>query len=356
MHDISNAAENLEGITLDSGWNVVKKIPKGDNSTGSFFSVCYTVEKNGEICFLKAFNFAKFFTISSTQRVVDVIAEMTTAFKYERELSQLCQNNHVTKVAFVKDSGEQNFNNYTFSFVPYLIFDLAEGDVRKKLSLANRIDIAWKLNSLHSISVGLKQLHAIGVSHQDLKPSNILIFDSISKIGDLGRSVSTVLDSPFRTMPFSGDYNYAPPEILYGEIEPDLIKRNYLSDCYLLGSMVRFYFSGVGMSASLKNFLPHNLTWEHWQGSFADVQGYLLQAYEQSISELNKILLGSMSDQLAREITEITKSLCYPLPPKRGHPKNIGSTTPNYNLDRYVSKFDLIHKKSRLEAITRQAI
>jgi serine/threonine protein kinase len=354
MQTISNAAENLEGTLLDTGWKVVKRIPKGDNSTGSFFSVCYLVEKNGETCFLKAFDFAKFFSIAPGKRVVDVISDMSTAFRYERDLSELCQNSRITKVAFVKESGEQYVANYTISFVPYLIFDLAEGDVRNKLSIAKKIDNAWKLNSLHSIAVGLKQLHAIGVSHQDLKPSNILIFDNNSKIGDLGRSISATLDSPFRSLPFSGDYNYAPPEILYGEIEPNLFKRTYLSDCYLLGSMIMFYFTGVGMSAAIKGNLSYNISWEQWQGSFDDVKHYLLQSFEICIAWLQTILQVEMSPQLATEITDVVKGLCYPLPEKRGHPKNLGSSTTNYNLERYVSKLNLLHNKARIEAINKR--
>lgn len=353
MQHISNAAENLEGVILDTGWKVNRRIPKGDNSTGSFFSVCYLVEKDGEVCFLKAFDFAKFFSIAQGKRVVDVISDMSTAFKYERDLSQLCQNNRVTKVAFVKESGEQYIPNYTISFVPYLIFDLAEGDVRNKLSLASKIDAAWKLKSLHSIAVGLKQLHAIGVSHQDLKPSNILIFNDNSKIGDLGRSVSATLDSPFKSMPFSGDYNYAPPEILYGDIEPNLFKRTYLSDCYLLGSMIMFYFTGVGTSAAIKSSLPYNISWEQWQGSYDDVKHYLLQAFEQSIEWLHAILLTSMSPQLASDTTDVVKGLCYPIPERRGHPKNLGSKSVNYSLERYVSKLNLLHSRARLDILTK---
>ena len=57
----TNAAHDLCGRTLLSGWKVIEKIEKSPHSTGAFFSVCYKVSMNGELCFLKAFDFAKFF-------------------------------------------------------------------------------------------------------------------------------------------------------------------------------------------------------------------------------------------------------------------------------------------------------
>ena len=126
----NSAAHNLLGLTLKTGWNLTEKITKTANSTGAFFSVCYKVGKDGQTCFLKAFDFAKFQQLSEEGRMVtDIIADMTTAYKYERDLSEHCKNRHVTKVAFVIDSGEEFLSNYAIGIVPYLIFELADGDV-----------------------------------------------------------------------------------------------------------------------------------------------------------------------------------------------------------------------------------
>ena len=56
--DGSNAAQNLLGRTLLTGWKVIEKIKKEDNATGGNFSVSYKVTKDDEICFLKAFDIA----------------------------------------------------------------------------------------------------------------------------------------------------------------------------------------------------------------------------------------------------------------------------------------------------------
>ncbi|MEI8086195.1 MAG: hypothetical protein WCG93_08270 [Paludibacter sp.] len=178
-----SAAHNLLDITLASGWKIIKKIEKTDNQTGSFFSVCYLVEKESETCFLKAFDIMKFNSTSLPgSSMMDVMSDMSTAYKYERDLSDFCKNRHVTKVSFVKEAGEVNVVGFSFSIVPYLIFDLADGDVRKKLDFSVELDYAWRLKSIHDIAVGLKQLHAIDVSHQDLKPSNILVLRVILKL------------------------------------------------------------------------------------------------------------------------------------------------------------------------------
>ncbi len=343
--DQSNAAHNLKGRTLNNGWKVIEKINKPDNATGSFFSVCYKVEKDKDISFLKAFDFAKFFQIAEPgKQVIDVMSDMIEAYRYEKELSELCKNRHVTKVSFVKDAGEEIVDGYTISVVPYLIFDLADGDVRSKLDFSKKLDFAWRLKSLHDIAVGLKQLHSIEVSHQDLKPSNILLFELNSKIGDLGRSICKNIDSPYGELPFTGDLNYSPPEIMYGYYENDWNKRVFATDCYLLGSMIVFYFSAISMSALLIKYIPRSFRWDVWRGSFEEIKPYIIDAFSKALSEFESIL---ENEYLKNELRWLVERLCYPFPEERGHPKNILSPGNSFNLERIVTKFDVLHKKAK---------
>ncbi len=341
--NISNAAHNLFDIELKSGWKVIEKIEKEKNATGSFFSVAYKVKKDDEICFLKAFDFAKFFNPDFPGRsIVDYMKEMIDAFKYEKDISNICKNNRLSKVAVVREAGEEEVLGYTIPVVPYLIFDMADGDVRKLIKFNNELDYAWKLKSLHDIAVGVRQLHSIDISHQDIKPSNILMFGDNSKIGDLGRAVAKLLDAPHKKLPFSGDFTYAPPEILYGYYEQDWSKRVRSIDSYLLGSMVVFYFSGISMSALLSNHIPTNLRWDKFRGSFEEVKTYLVEAFFNAINEFKDTLQNEL---LKNELINIVEQLCYPLPERRGHPKDIKSIGSSYNLERYISKFELLHKK-----------
>lgn len=342
----TNAAENLEGLALDSGWTVGKRIPRPPGATGGFFSVCYTATKDGDECFLKAFNFAQFFNLANvhgtTRPIVDVVGDMVVAYQYERDLSALCKDHHVTKVAFVRDAGEQIVPGFSITLVPYLIFDVADGgDIRTHLSFSANLEAGWKLRSLHSVAVGLRQLHGIDVSHQDLKPSNILLFADESKIGDLGRSTCLAIPSPLRDRPFAGDHTYAPPEVLYGVYEPEWRKRSFASDTYLLGSLIIFYFSGLTMTALLRKHLPDAVSWERHRGSYADVESYVLSAYAGALDEFE----SSIHDKsLGTELRKLVTHLCYPSPAKRayGPPSVVGTAN---DLERVVSRLDYLSKR-----------
>lgn len=343
-----SAAHNLLNLTLDKGWVVKSKIEKTDNQTGSFFSVCYLVEKDGETCFLKAFDIMKFSSLDPGRSMMDVMNDMTTAYKYERDLSNLCNGKHITKVAFVKLAGEVNVTGYSFQTVPYLIFDLADGDVRKKIDFSAHLDYAWRLKSLHDISVGLKQLHAVEVSHQDLKPSNILTYNSETKIGDLGRSMCRSMDGPYNKEMYTGDWTYAPPELLYGVYEKDWFKRVFATDCYLLGSLVVFYFAGIGMTALLRSYIPNNFSWENWRGPYDDVVPYLENGFSSALDEFETNINNAY---LSKELRRIVEYLCNPIIEKRGHPKNILLPGSNFHMERFVSSFDILRRKIELNLI-----
>lgn len=348
----NNAAHSLLGHTLKTGWLVKEKIQKNSNQTGSTFSVGYIVEKNSESCFLKAFDFGAFLATAVPKNgetdidIVDVVNDMTTAFIYERDLSKHCKNKHVTKVIFVKEAGQEFIQGMAIPVVPYLIFDLADGDIRKNLDFSNKLDYAWRLKSLHDIAVGLKQLHQIEVSHQDLKPSNILVFKSESKLGDLGRSMCKDIDGPYNKMPFSGDYTYAPPEIMYRYYEKDWIKRVFATDCYLLGSLIVFYFSGISMSALLRKHIPDEFSWDKWRGGFDELKPYLEDGFSKALFEFEQ---NVKHDEFRADLKNLVEMLCHPYPEKRGHPKNILMNGCNYSLERFITKLDVLKTRAELK-------
>jgi len=348
----NNAAHSLEGHTLKSGWKVLRKQVRDVNQTGSNFSVGYIVERDGETCFLKAFDFSGFLSVAIPKAgeedidPVDVINDMSNAYIYERDLSKHCQNKHVTKVSLVKEAGQEYVTGFPVPLVPYLIFDLAEGDVRKTLALSEKLDYAWRFKSLHDIAVGLKQLHTIEVSHQDLKPSNILVFNTESKLGDLGRSICRDIEGPYSKRVFTGDFTYAPPEIWYRYYERDWHKRVFATDCYMLGSMVVFYFAGISMSALLRKHIPENFSWERWTGSFEELIPYLENAFSKALDEFETNI---QRDDIKQDLRQLVEYLCNPLPEKRGHPKSIAMIGNNYSMERFVTILDVLQKKAEIE-------
>lgn len=349
-----NAAHSLEGKTLNNGWEVVKKIEPKVGSTGGFFSVCYIVTRDNQVAFLKALNFQTFFQMFRGRPIVEIITEQTNAFQFERDLLLRCKNNRLSKVSMIIDEGEEILEGFTIPNVPYLIFEMSDGDVRSHMNFSKDVEIAWKLKSLHNVAVGMKQLHGVEIGHQDLKPSNILLYENgiVSKVGDLGRSLCAEIEAPHENGgDFPGDLNYAPPEFLYRYIDPDWNFRVRSTDMYLFGSLIVFYFSGANMTALIGKNLDPQFKWTQWRGTYADVHDYLVDAFYKAIKEFK----SSISDKkLSEELTTIIEYCCFPIPEKRGHPKAIpsklnrdgGRNFNSYQFDfqRIVSKLDVLHK------------
>jgi serine/threonine protein kinase len=49
------------------------------------------------------------------------------------------------------------------------------------VDLARRFDLAYRMRVLHNTAKGLNQLHVSQIAHQDIKPSNVVTFDRISR-------------------------------------------------------------------------------------------------------------------------------------------------------------------------------
>ena len=227
--------------------------------------------------------------------------------------------------------------------MPYLIFDVADGgDVRSQLSFASTLESEWKLRSLHSVAVGVKQLHGADVSHQDLKPSNVLLFKGESKIGDLGRATCLALESSLKDQSFFWRlFVRLPPEILYGVHEPDWRKRSFACDTYLFGSLIVFYFSGLTMTALLRKNLQDAVSWEQHRGSYNDVMPYVLHAFSSALDEFDTSI---KVDFLRPELRTLISHLCHPIPAKRGYgPPGIAGTS--NDMERVVSRLDLLARK-----------
>lgn len=344
-----NAAHALKGLILKDRWEVLDIIEAKKGATGGFFSVCYKVTDGENEAFLKALNFQAFFQMFKGRPIVEIINEQTAAYKYEKSLLEMCKNNRLSKVSMILDEGEELLDEYPIPNVPYLIFEVADGDLRNHINFSKELDIGWKLNSIHNVAVGLKQLHGIGIGHQDLKPSNILLYENglVSKIADLGRSLCDDIVAPHEDGgQFTGDINYSPPEFLYRFIEPDARMRIRSTDMYLFGSLVVFYFTGLNMTALIGKNLDPAFRWNNWRGSFDGVKPYLIDGFQKSLIEFASMI---KNDKLANDLKKIVEYCCYPLPEKRGHPQTIISSTDSdgnkrdnynqYNFERVVSQF-----------------
>ena len=338
----SNPCTQLAGRSLENGWKVGELVEPNAVATGGHFSVGYlATHEDGRTGFLKALDFGD---VAAQPDIPDFIQRLVTAFNFERELLKRTQSRRMSRVIQALEYGEVEVPGSVFGRVPYLIFEFADGsDVRQYLSTSAQFDVAWKLRTLHHASVGLRQLHADRIAHQDLKPSNVLVFENIgSKIGDLGRASIKGTDGPSDQWPIAGAKPYAPPEQLYGHIDSDWDRRRLGTDLYHLGSLAVFFFTNQSMNSILIQFL-HN---DHRPGNtglvYKDILPYVQAAFGQALNAIEPVIPDSIKTDLIPQITY----LCDPNPETRGHPLARRRGGRQCDIDRFVSAFNLLATKA----------
>lgn len=341
---MSTIAENLIGTAIEDGWTIDRKILKPADETGGNFSVQYIAKRGKEECFLKAIDIQKAIFNSGSTDFTKILQEQLDSYNYEKELLEYCKNHSTSKIVLIKGSGIINTGGFP---VPYLTFDLADGNVKQYVKFQNDLDFAWKLKSLHDIANGLQQLHNINIIHQDVKPSNILQFSDDSKLTDLGRSKCPDLHGPYDGMIFSGDTTYAPIEasLAFSFLQPsEWYDRNLAMDSYLLGNLMTFYFTGLNMtSLIIDKFRIYGFT---GSGTLIERKAYLDNAFNESLEEIrSSIHYPDYRDIIVGMIGE----LCNPDPTKRNDEITLRQAGNNYALHRYISKLDLLSKRASIK-------
>ena len=342
-----NPAENLDKISpLDGGWRVLNKVATGSGKTGANFSVGYIIaNSSGRRGFLKAFDW---FQALQTQSSTNLLQELLAAFNYEKDILAACGENNLDRVVVAIGDGYIPVRTlHPILPVPYLIFDLAEdGDVRGKLKISNQFELAFCLRSLHHCAVGLSQLHSIQIAHQDLKPSNVLVYAGDNcKIADLGSSSVLGSQSPRDIYDIAGDHSYAPPELQYSQISSDWRTRRFACDLYHLGSLGVFFFAKISVGALWQRQIDPSHLPRRWGHSYKDVLPYVRDAHEWAFQQFETCVPNGIRSRLVSAI----RQLCDPDPLLRGHPKNRGPRGNPYSLERYIATFDLLASRAELQ-------
>ena len=332
-------SEQLEGMTLENDWLVVRRVVKRPTATGGHFSTGYIVKHaDGREGFLKAIDYSEALRATNTPEILNA---MTSAYLFEKSICDHCNNHHLSRVARAIDSGSfLRDNAKSDNKVDYLIFELAQGDIRAHLDVQATLDAVFALRTLHHVATALKQLHSADIAHQDLKPSNVLVFpgDLGSKVADLGRAWSKHMTAPHDNFGVAGDRGYAPPETLYGDIPVDAGMRRFGCDMYHLGSLAVFFFTRVHMNAMFLDFMHPDHRPVSWAGSFTDVLPHVYTAFDLSIEKFAQEVPATVRN----DMTEILAQLCEPNPALRGHPRNRCNGDSRFSLERYIARFDLL--------------
>ena len=336
-------ASSLEGKTIDK-WYVIKKHIKTIDDDSGTFSSCYEVQnvEHGQVGFLKAINYEYAFRalrpgIPSTV----FMQELTQNYNYEKALLEFCKDKHMSRIVTAIAHGEY-IEAGEMHPVPYLVFEIADGSL-KNIKPQRQQNLAWKLGVIHGFLVGLSQLHQEKIVHQDIKPSNILIFGkSVSKLSDLGNATKFDKQSPMWDLDnHCGDWDYAPIELLYGYCSTNWDTRRLGADLFMAGGIITYMITDSNFLSLLAANLPDIYKPYNFGGTFDGVKPHLIQAYHKTLAEIKERIY----EPIRKDLIEIIAQLTHPVPELRGIPRAFITSLPQYSVRRYISIIDRLAKK-----------
>lgn len=357
-------ASELLGMTLDgqqSGkkWLVKEKRRTDPAATPGSFSVSYLVQtEDGQEAFMKAADMGMAFRSPDPTQKLQFAIE---SHNFEKSVLELCRGNRFDKVVTALDSGATQVPvNGFLDFVFFIIFEMAQGDLRSFINKPKFGDLNWILSAIHSYAVAFSQIHSAEIFHNDFKPANALVFSTDEKMADLGCATSTRagLQSHNENYLCPGDIRLAPPEQLY---EGKLSGASYdkftvfkAGDLYNLGSVIHYLITKRNLTPEIisrldSQFRPsgnwHQGGWTdglegvlpYWRNSFAIV----MSEFKDDLPEhwLEKF------DFVLNEIRDLIFHLCEPDLRLRGDLISSPVVMSKYSLQRIVSRMDNLRKR-----------
>lgn len=360
---LDTPATRLTGMELVDGWIVEELLACGrasSDSSGGTYSISYRVRRGNSVAFLKALDLDSVIRDDGDDDFLGSIKRATQAFGDEKTLNELCAKSRMRQVVTILGHGDVKIDRKPEDHMPrvaYLILELADGgDVRSHVAKISSDDYAKKFSYLKDVLLGIGQLHSEGISHQDLKPSNVMVFSLAgAKIGDLGRAaVQGYGNSAFEHSSVAGDFSYAPPEQLYGSVPTEWIDRRQRADLYQFGSLVAFLLFGVTVNTIVKELLPPAVGPKHWfpseggSSSYAQALPYQEAAFFEGLQNIKEALPAWAADKVIGLITQCS----HPDYTKRGAKQILGKGDQlGLGLNRFVSALENLRTEAKKQAI-----
>ena len=332
-------ASRLEGKQIGK-WKVKEKRIKDNVDKSGAFSTCYAVEdSNDNTAFMKTFNYV--YALNQLGASADRLKELLDCFVYERDLLIFCSDYKMSKVVTAIDYGEYRDDTDPMP-VPYLVFELAHGDLHKIRTL-NNPGLAWKLRSFHGALVGLSQLHGASISHQDIKPSNILIFGNhISKISDLGCATQLGNESNLEFF----NRLYGPIELHYGYFSNNWETLRFGADFFMMGGVLTYLIADSNFLSLMLGKIDSDFQPYTFGGSYTEALPYVMKAYHETLDEIE----GLLNPEVKKDLLEVICEMTHPIPEKRGNPQNMPIVRHRqFSLQKYISITDRISKIASME-------
>jgi eukaryotic-like serine/threonine-protein kinase len=336
------------GLTLNERWFVIQRLPDPVDRTTNTFSVGYLVQdSSGTTAFCKALDYSSAFEADDP---AEELQRLASAYLFERDLLEACGKKRMSHIVKALDSGRVRVVGASQAVVNFLIFELADADSRDILEFADRDDCLTALTLAHDCAVGLAQLHRSNITHQDVKPANVLGWQDSDakwsgKLGDLGRAFCEDMDSPHANLSCPGDTNWAPPELLYNlsSIRLRTLAERQLADVYGLGSLLCYFLTGIPYTGILAMNLAKQHHWACWQGGYEEAKAYLADAHERAL----KRLADALDVEVSAYVTPLIDDMCNPDWQLRG--QQVGRSPHTLNmLERYIARLNLTQHRVRV--------
>ena len=171
----------------------------------------------------------------------DVAENHTARARFEREARVAASIRH-PHVVEVVDLGEADLGGVR---LPFLAMELLRGeDLEASLERGERFDVEGALRWLAPVSSALDALHALGIVHRDVKPSNLFLaqtgYGAMVKLVDFGVvSVRDAAEKLTRAGILLGTPHYLPPEACEGAMS------DATGDVYALACVAYEMLAGV---------------------------------------------------------------------------------------------------------------
>ena len=357
---------DLIGQSLPGGWIINRQLPRAGSAgatdmSGSFFSIGYIARKTEKVrevekiteAFLKVIDIKNALKAQDTGKtMMQRLSLVTESYGFECAILDICEKAKLDRVVKIIGKGELPPPPGSDIDIPYILFELADGDVRKIVSKTNKIDDAWRFRVLHDVAVGLSQLHGVEVAHQDLKPSNVLMFENAgqgAKIGDLGRASHRSIGAGHDGFTIAGAKTYAPPEQVYGICPERWEDRREGCDLYHLGTLTTFLFSGITPTNFYIQELPPELRPSVWGGSSTTNYLTALPLLTATFTDFVDVVSNEIPEWARAEVVQIILNACNPDYLKRGDPYARQQVGNPIGLDTFVSRFAHLSKRAEVE-------
>ncbi len=357
-------AASLVGLKLGQ-WLVVEAyVGQSIDPSGGLNSFGYLVEnEDGQKAFLKALDYRQAMRSDDS---LERLHQMTSRALFERQIVDLaCAGRKISRIVRVYEQGsvELEFDEQVkWPKVEYLVMERADADLRDLLSDRSfEADLTWRLWCLKDVAAALAQIHP-NIAHQDLKPSNTMVFknENRTKIGDFGSATGLQLEHPDLVEEadlMMNDPAYSPPELQYGFRPANWTERHLALDLYLFANLTVFLLDGGNnLTVAVIDKLPRGMRpacdGGNWHGSFETVLPHLDEAFAEFLEEFRVRLIGTTgSEEIASRVVDVVRQLGCPDPLMRGRRRrSLGPCAVDgpFGLEQVISTFSQLYQLSKV--------